>query len=119
MLEGAFMDAMWLSMLIGGLFVLIVGLFIRLEMCHRGIISMAESLRTAFKQDVKALQAEHDDNFIEDLKDEVLEMIGTMRPPTIADHLGGVLQQFAQMRLMKMMRDENLNLPIMTDDEVV
>ena len=31
-----------------------------------------------------------------------------MAPPTIMDHLGGVISQFAQMKLMKAMKEEGM-----------
>jgi len=49
---------------------------------------------------------------VEELKDEmgqiIEDLMGSMRTPTIADHLGGVISQFAQVRLMKMMQQEGL-----------
>jgi len=44
----------------------------------------------------------------EEVGDLVAEVVGSMRPPTIADHLGGVMAQFAQMRMMKMMQAEGM-----------
>jgi len=44
----------------------------------------------------------------QEVGDLVAEVVGGMRPPTIADHLGGVMAQFAQMRMMKMMQAEGM-----------
>lgn len=44
----------------------------------------------------------------EEVGDLVAEVVGSMRPPTIADHLGGVMAQFAQMRMMKMMQADGM-----------
>lgn len=44
----------------------------------------------------------------QEVGDLVAEVVGSMRPPTIADHLGGVMAQFAQMRMMKMMQAEGM-----------
>jgi len=37
----------------------------------------------------------------EELEDLIAETIGSMQPPSIADHLGGVLAQWAQLKMMK------------------
>jgi len=36
-----------------------------------------------------------------ELEDLIAETIGSMQPPSIADHLGGVLAQWAQIKLMR------------------
>lgn len=50
---------------------------------------------------------------IQDLKAEleelIAETIGSMSPPSIADHLGGVLAQWAQIKMMR--EAQNLNGP--------
>lgn len=50
--------------------------------------------------------------------DLVHDLVGNMQTPSIVDHLGGVISQFAQMRMMRMMQQENMileNVPA-TDD---
>jgi len=37
----------------------------------------------------------------EELEDLIGQTIGSMSPPSIADHLGGVLAQWAQLKLMR------------------
>ena len=44
----------------------------------------------------------------EETMDLVHNMVSNMQTPSIADHLGGVVAQFAQMRMMKMMQAENM-----------
>jgi len=39
----------------------------------------------------------------EDLEDLIQETIGTMRPPQIMDHLGGIMAQWAQFKMAKEM----------------
>jgi hypothetical protein len=36
-----------------------------------------------------------------ELEDLIADTIGSMQPPSIADHLGGVLAQWAQIKMMK------------------
>lgn len=100
------------GIVLGLLVLAVVGLAIRLEQCHRGILIMAENLREAFKRDIAEASLNTSDTFVdtirEDLLDTVNGVIQNMQPPTIVDHLGGVLQQFAQMKLMKAMRQEGM-----------
>ena len=42
--------------------------------------------------------------------DLVHDLVGNMQTPSIVDHLGGVISQFAQMRMMKMIQAENMIL---------
>jgi hypothetical protein len=44
----------------------------------------------------------------EDVNDMVAEIIGNMRQPTIADHLGGVMAQFAQMKMMRSLQESGM-----------
>lgn len=50
------------------------------------------------------------DGLKDDLADLIHDTIGEMRPPAIADHLGGILSQWAQLKFAKQMQD--MNLPI-------
>jgi hypothetical protein len=51
------------------------------------------------------------ENFKDDMSDLILDTISEMRPPAIADHLGGILAQWAQLKFAKQMQD--MNLPTM------
>ena len=52
----------------------------------------------------------------EDLEDLIQETIGTMRPPQIMDHLGGIMAQWAQFKMAKEMNA--LNLPATLADSI-
>lgn len=55
----------------------------------------------------------------EDLADLIHDTIGEMRPPAIADHLGGILSQWAQLKFAKQMQDMNLQIgPQLVTDSV-
>jgi hypothetical protein len=47
----------------------------------------------------------------EELEDLITETIGSMSPPSIADHLGGVLAQWAQLKMMKEVQNAQLEHP--------
>ncbi len=106
------MEEWLLGVILGTLAIGIIGLAIRLEKCHAGILVMAENLKEAFKHDVEEASLRTSDSFVdtirEDLLDVVQGVIGNMQPPTVMDHLGGVIQQFAQMKMMKMMKAEGM-----------
>ena len=71
---------------------------------------------------VKKLDAKagHDFPSLEDLKDEMADLIqdtvGSMRTPQIADHLGAILQQWAQIKFAKEMQAMNVMLPTGGDE---
>lgn len=106
------MDEIVLGIVLGLLVMAVVALGLRLEACHRGIVQMADNLQTAFKRDIEEASLNTSDSFVdtirEDLLDTVNGVIQNMQPPTVLDHLGGVLQQFAQMKLMKAMKEEGM-----------
>lgn len=106
------MDDYMIGVLLGLLLTAMVGLAMRLEKCHRSIGQMAESLHISLKGDIQTATMETSDNFVNDIKEELLDVVNqtihNMRPPNIADHLGGILQQFAQMKMMKMMKKEGM-----------
>ena len=104
------MEEWILGLLLGLLCCGFVFLAFRLERCHSSIGRMAETLHLNLKEDISNVSILTSDSFIDGIKEELLdvvnETINSMRPPNIADHLGGILQQFAQMKMMKMMQKE-------------
>jgi len=87
--------------LLGLLFAFQVGMMLTLKRCEALLHSFSNIESELDPQNaVDAMRVEVG-NIIEDL-------MGTMRTPTIADHLGGVISQFAQVRLMKMMKEEGM-----------
>jgi hypothetical protein len=104
------METWALGMLVGLMLSAMVLLIWRLEKCHSSIANMASNLHLSLKQDIENVSTETSDSFIDEIREELLGIVGstieTMRPPNIADHLGGILNQFAQMKMMKMMQKE-------------
>jgi len=87
--------------LLGLLFAFQVGMMLTLKRCE-ALLHLFSNIESELdpQNAVDAMRVEVG-NIIEDL-------MGTMRTPTIADHLGGVISQFAQVRLMKMMKEEGM-----------
>ena len=56
------------------------------------------------------------DSIKEELLDVVEDLMANMRIPSIADHLGGVVAQFMQMKQMKMAQELGLTAGPETDD---
>tara|TARA_Y100000401_G_scaffold116805_1_gene123503 strand:+ start:3490 stop:3816 length:327 start_codon:yes stop_codon:yes gene_type:complete len=80
--------------LLGLLFAFQVGMLLTLRRC--------EALLHSFNVDLGNLDTnEAVDAMRAEVADIVADIMGGMRPPTIADHLGGVLAQFAQIKMMK------------------
>ena len=56
----------------------------------------------------------------EELEDLIADTIGSMRQPQMIDHLGGILQQWAQIKFAKEMQTMNLmtdaQLPLESED---
>jgi len=42
---------------------------------------------------------------LDDLRQDIVDVLGSMNTPTFADHLGGMLAQWGQAKLMKQMQD--------------
>ncbi len=112
--EGTFMEQWVLGMLFGFVIIGFIALAIRLEKCHSSIAVMASNLHSSLKDDIRGASEETSDNFIDGIREELLDVVNNtiqqMRPPNIADHLGGILNQFAQMKMMKMMQKEGIGL---------
>lgn len=58
------------------------------------------------------------DDIREELEDLIQDTMGQMRTPQIADHIGAMLQQYAQFRMQKEMATFQGLLPTAPDDEV-
>ena len=57
------------------------------------------------------------DDIREELEDLIQYTMGQMRTPQIADHIGAMLQQYAQFRMQKEMHAMQSLLPSAPDDE--
>lgn len=80
--------------LLGLLFAFQVGMMLTLRRC--------EALLHSFNIDLGNLDtSEAVEAMRSEVSDIVADIMGGMRPPTIADHLGGVLAQFAQIKMMR------------------
>jgi hypothetical protein len=87
----------WYEFFLVGL-MLLGGLFLMSQHNSRALMRVAESFKQS-KDD-----SGFDINGIkEDLLDMVHDTIQNLQPPTAADHLMGMLGQFAQMKMMKSM----------------
>lgn len=78
------------------------GMFLTIRRCESVLLALSFDA-AQLKPDtiVDAVQ-----NEIGDVVAEVVNHVTNMRTPTVADHLGGVIAQFAQMRMMKMLQAE-------------
>lgn len=84
--------------------------------------SESDRLKRDIEQALAAIQIPEIN--IDSIKDELLDVVedlmANMRIPSIADHLGGVVAQFMQMKQMKMAQDMGLTggvEPDATDDD--
>lgn len=59
------------------------------------------------------------DEIKEELSELIFETIGEMRPPAIADHLGGILSQWAQIKMAKSMQDMGMSQLVQPVEEHV
>ena len=101
-LVGVVMEAFLLNTLLGFLIAIIVGMFFRLELCHKSLIyALRESkteLLAGFNQNEFEIGEDLIENFKEDIKETVLDIMGQMKTPTAIDHLAGVAANIFQMR---------------------
>ena len=93
------------------LFVML-GLLVAFNVGHLLTLTRCETALFALTMESKALTQFDPSAIIEDMREDlagiVQDMVGGMRTPTVADHLGGMMAQFAQMRMMKMMNAEGM-----------
>lgn len=96
--------------LLGLLFAFQVGMMWSLKRCENLLLSFDVTLKNA-----------EPGNAIEEMKNEVAELVADvlegMRPPTIADHLGGVLAQWAQIKMMREVQANGV-LPTAMEDSI-
>ena len=89
----------------------ILGLLVAFNVGHFATLRKCEAALMALTVESQRLTAWDPSSIMEDLNGEVAQMVAdvmaSMRTPTIADHLGGVISQFAQMRMMKMLQSES------------
>ena len=113
-MDDGIMGVVWGLLFIGGGF-----LAYRIEKCN---VQIKHQLEIGIQKieskgiptlDIEELRAE--------LEDLIAESIGSMRQPQMIDHLGGILQQWAQIKFAKEMQTMNMmgdvQLPL-TDDEI-
>ncbi len=90
----------------------LLGLLVAFNIGHLTTLKRCESALLALTLESKALTSFDPSSIAETLEakvgDIVAETLHMMRPPSIADHLGGAIAQFAQMKMMKAMAPEEL-----------
>lgn len=117
------MDDVTLGVLLGLMATALIGLILRLEACHRGLIHALQRSRDEL---VGAIDTKGEvlvsDNVISMIQDEIAnsinEFAGNMRVPTAIDHLAGVAANIMQMReqwkIQKEAQELNAN-PLITN----
>lgn len=90
--------------LLGLLVAFNVGHLLTLRRCEGALLALTLESKALTSFDPSALMGE----LKEDVGDMVAEIIGSMRQPTIADHLGGVMAQFAQMKMMRSLQEAGM-----------
>jgi hypothetical protein len=90
----------------------LLGLLVAFNVGHLLTLRRCESALLALTLESKALTSWDPSGMLDEIKDEVgqmvMEVVSSMRPPTVADHLGGVLAQFAQIKLMRSLQDSGI-----------
>ena len=91
----------------------LLGLLVAFNIGHLLTLRRCESALLALTLESKALTnfdpAKIGEALEEKVGDIVADVLQTMRPPSMADHLGGALAQFAQLKMMRALQaDEGL-----------
>jgi len=100
------MDGVYFGGTIGALLVMVALLWWRLDRnaliikheLEQSATSISHALDGASLPDIPTLE-----DMREEMSDLIQDTIGSMRTPQIADHLGAVLQQWANMKMQKEM----------------
>ena len=102
----------------------VVGLCIA---CVAVVWLMMEKIQTNFSLTINQAIADLKDHEVtgvpslDDIRDELEDLIantiGSMRTPAIADHLGAILQQYAQFKMAKEMNSMQSLIPSIPDEE--
>jgi len=104
------------------LFVLL-GLLVAFNVGHLLTLRRCEGALLALTLESKALTNFDPSSIVDEIRADVeglvADLLGGMRPPTIADHLGGVLAQFAQVRLMRSIQNDPALQTLMGGDEAL
>ena len=91
---------------------LIMGLILAFNFGHFTTLRRCESALLALSLESKRITDFDPGAMLEDLNAEVsdivLNVVASMKQPSMADHLGGVISQFAQMRMMRMLEADGL-----------
>jgi len=102
----------------------ILGLLVAFNVGHLLTLRRCETALFALTLESKAISQFNPSEMIESMKQETLDLVhdvmGQMKTPSMADHLGGVVAQFAQMRMMRMLQAEGmLQEPMIDANEFV
>lgn len=93
--------------LLGLLVAFNIGHFMTLRKCEEALKSLRLEAESVSSFDPSSIM----ENLRTEVGDLVQDVLENMRPPTIADHLGGVVAQFAQMKMMQQLQDSGLMAP--------
>ena len=105
------------------LLLIMLSLLIAFNFGHFATLRKCESALLALSLEAKAVSDFNPNDILQELNEEigaiVSEVVGSLRQPTLGDYLGGVISQFAQMRMMKMLEADGMLPTPETDFEVV
>lgn len=105
------------------LLLITLGLLVAFNIGHFATLKKCETALLALTLESQRLTAFDPADIVSTFQDEaasiIADVVGSMRPPSIADHLGGVISQFAQMRMMKMLEADGMLAQPQPDFEIV
>ena len=94
---------------------MLLGLLVAFNVGHLLTLRRCEGALLALTLESKALTSFDPASIATDLREEVADIVAdvmaNIRTPTMADHLGGVISQFAQVRMMKALQADGM-LPV-------
>lgn len=94
------------------LMLIAIGLLVAFNIGHFATLRRCEAALLALTLESQRLTTFDPSEIVNQFQEEaasiIADVVGSMRPPSMADHLGGVISQFAQMRMMKMLEADGM-----------
>jgi len=95
--EGVPMIEAILGAALAGNMLMIIAFWVMMKEMRRDLFAMGNKI----DHGIENIQVEVPD--LDDLRRDIMDVMGSMHTPTFADHLGGMMAQWGQAKLMKSM----------------
>jgi len=103
------MNETLLGATLAGNMLMMIAFWMAMKEMKRDLIGMGKQI----DQGIENIEVEIPD--LDDLRQDIVDVLGSMHTPTFADHLGGMLAQWGHSKIAKTMQQDSIGQDMLDD----